>query len=65
MSYSFVFDLGPPKTAKEERAAWLADGGVRRVSMYSVDVVERCNRDPSRWVRELPPGIKLGAQQGG
>jgi hypothetical protein len=65
MSYSFVFDLGPPAADKAARAAWLAEGGVRRVNMFSVDVAERCARDPSRWVRELPPNIKLPPQQGG
>jgi hypothetical protein len=59
MTYGHAFDLGPPKD-DPEYALWLKEGGVRRVPMFSVDVVEFCTHNPSRWVYELPPGVKLG-----
>jgi hypothetical protein len=64
MTYGFAYDLGPPKT-DPEYTSWRKDGGVRKVSMFSVDVVEFCGRNPSRWVRELPPGVKLGPPKEG
>ena len=58
-----VFDLGPPEANKSERAAWLKEnpGGPRRIFTESVTAREYNERDPKRYVFELPP-VELGSQ---
>ena len=66
MNSSTIFDLGPPEANKTERAAWLKEyGGPRRLFLESVTASEFNERDPKRYVFELPPGIKLVPHQGG
>jgi hypothetical protein len=38
--------------------------GVAQIQTHSVDAAEMCERAPDRYVRTLPPGVKLGPLSG-
>jgi hypothetical protein len=38
--------------------------GVAEVQMHGIDALDACTRDPKRYVRWLPAGVKLGPKQG-
>jgi hypothetical protein len=62
------WDLGPPVKSRAERADWIRQNGgdgPAEMDCFSVAAGEALERDPQRYVRELPEGMAPGPRTGG
>jgi hypothetical protein len=59
-----IFDLGPP-VADPGRGAWEREsGGPVVIETHTVHAGEMLERDPQRYVSELPAGVEPGPKSG-